>query len=367
MTFDNFEYELILKGASLALAQSSTWLANKLELKALNGMNFVVLQIEDLTADPILSQRMSYPVPPSPRHMHAGNVHLGPPSKESAGSGSQHGHAPPFKRARSQYELSPDSAYFIPTSSRTSQSRKTPLINKLSGNIFYKTRLCEKFVGGNCSNGEKCTFAHGSEDLHEPPPNWKEYVTANGRRGRKNRGMKLCKNSISEKECPYGEKCKFLHRVPCNTEVARPLPINISSPSTETTGPTLGQTRLNKHLACSDALVVNRKLASFKTKMCTKWEITGQCPFEERCHFAHGHSELQVPGAQTEAEIITDVHPFPKKALLQLVNDALPTKAEATQGRVNNEVPPWWKMSNKISRIYGDWLEDLTPPEKLLP
>lgn len=227
---------------------------------------------------------MSSPVPPPPGHMPGENVlrskPLGPPGKESAGSGSQFEHAPPFKRPRSQDEGSPDSSAFI------------PMINKRSGNIFYKTRLCEKFVYGNCSKAEKCKFAHGLEDLHEPPPNWKQNVSANGKRGKINPRMKFCKNFISEKECPYGEKCKFLHQVACNTEVARPLPINISSPSIETTGPILDQTRPNKHLTCSDALVVNRKLACFKTKMCTKWEITGQCPFEERCHFAHGHSGM---------------------------------------------------------------------------
>lgn len=177
--------------------------------------------------------------------------------------------------------------------SRTSESIQNPLINKRSGNIFYKTRLCEKYVGGGfCYNGEKCTFAHGSEDLHEPPPNWKEVFYAKSRRGGTNRGMKLCKNAISEQDCPYGDKCKFLHRVPGNNEVASSLPINISSPSTQTTGTMLSQTRLNKQFTSSDASVVNRKPASFGTKMCTKWGITGQGPLKERCHLAHGHSGM---------------------------------------------------------------------------
>ncbi|XP_074369688.1 zinc finger CCCH domain-containing protein 39-like [Apium graveolens] len=106
-------------------------------------------------------------------------------------------------------------------------------------------------------------------------------------------------------------------------------------------------TGLNKHLTCSDDLVDNRKLASFKTKMCTEWEITGQCPFGWRCHFAHGHSELQVPGSQIKAE-------------------TLPAIAEATHERTTDEVLPKWKIPKKITNIYADWLEDLVPPEKLL-
>lgn len=40
-----------------------------------------------------------------------------------------------------------------------------------------------------------------------------------------------------------------------------------------------------------------------------------------------------------------------KKAIPQLVNDALPTKAEAPQERVIKEVLPKWKTSKKISTI----------------
>lgn len=56
------------------------------------------------------------------------------------------------------------SAAFIPMNRRTSQFQQNPLLNKGTSNIFYKTRLCTKFVFGNCSNGEKCTYAHGVED-----------------------------------------------------------------------------------------------------------------------------------------------------------------------------------------------------------
>ncbi|KAL8136133.1 hypothetical protein AgCh_010655 [Apium graveolens] len=88
--------------------------------------------------------------------------------KKSAGSGSGHGHAPPFKRARSQDVCIPDAAAFMPLNSRTCQYQQNPLENRRSRSIFYKTRLCGQFLGGDFPNGEKCTFAHGSEDLHEP-------------------------------------------------------------------------------------------------------------------------------------------------------------------------------------------------------
>lgn len=68
------------------------------------------------------------------------------------------------------------------------------------------------------------------------------------------------------------------------------------------------------------------------------------------------YAELQEPSDQTKAEIMTDVQSFPKKAIPEVVNDALPTKAEATQERVIifNDLPKW-KRPERISLIYGDW------------
>lgn len=73
-----------------------------------------------------------------------------------------------------------------------------------------------------------------------------------------------------------------------------------------------------------------------------------------------------MPGAHSEAEIMTNAQYFSTKPQPQLLSDALATKAEAilpTQERVNNEVSPKWKLHKKITTIYGDWPEDLTPPE----
>ena len=32
----------------------------------------------------------------------------------------------------------------------------------------------------------------------------------------------------------------------------------------------------------------------FKTRLCTNFQASGQCPFAEKCHFAHGEEELNV-------------------------------------------------------------------------
>ncbi|KAF3453666.1 hypothetical protein FNV43_RR04107 [Rhamnella rubrinervis] len=38
-------------------------------------------------------------------------------------------------------------------------------VNNGANNVFFKTRLCAKFIVGKCKNGENCNFAHGIEDM----------------------------------------------------------------------------------------------------------------------------------------------------------------------------------------------------------
>ncbi|XP_017256422.1 zinc finger CCCH domain-containing protein 39-like [Daucus carota subsp. sativus] len=142
--------------------------------------------------------------------------------RSGSGSGSQHGPSP-FKRPTFQDEQ------------RISQSTKNPLINKETGNIFYKTRLCRKKMQGNCPKGKKCTFAYGLEELHDPPQNWEELVHAKSKRASDNYpktpgGLILYRYFFAGNECPYGKNCSYLHESPKETEMARSLPMNLSAP-----------------------------------------------------------------------------------------------------------------------------------------
>ena len=179
-----------------------------------------------------------------------------------------------------------------------------PPLNKGTCHIFYKTRICTRFMEGNCRNGENCTFAHGHQDLREPPPNWQQLVQKmdKGPTGDWNddnriiHRMKICRKFYNGEECPYGEKCNFLHESPLkfrtDIEMSREssaISIGTVGPVVEQNGASDQQTELNKKLnPISDAL--RMKPVYWKTKLCSKWEATGQCPFGERCHFAHGQS-----------------------------------------------------------------------------
>ncbi|KAI3883641.1 hypothetical protein MKX03_016323 [Papaver bracteatum] len=102
---------------------------------------------------------------------------------------------------------------------------QNPNQNPRLGKIFFKTRLCEKFKAGHCPYGDNCSYAHGVEDIREPPPNWQKIVASREEDQstlqtgvnweddqRLISKLRLCRRFISGQECPYGDKCNFLHR-----------------------------------------------------------------------------------------------------------------------------------------------------------
>ncbi|WCJ29684.1 Zinc finger CCCH domain-containing protein 39 [Euphorbia peplus] len=229
----------------------------------------------------------------------------------------EHHQQPPFKRPRNSDDtnLSINSRMPLPS---------LP-INKGTTNIFFKTRMCAKFRTGNCRNGENCNFAHGMEDLRQPPPNWQELVGVGGVRGEEDRPpsgnwdddqriihkMKLCKKFYNGEECPYGDRCNFLHEDPSKfrDDVGKFRESSAISIGTTSQPMINGNVALNSvetskpvNNAISDAFRTNPKPVYWKTKLCVKWDTTGQCPFGYLCHFAHGQAELQVPVGRVEGE-----------------------------------------------------------------
>lgn len=185
--------------------------------------------------------------------------------------------------------------------SRMNQPQNQPM--KGTSHLFFKTRLCAKFKIGSCRNGENCNFAHGLDDMREPPPNWQALVGARGDQSSGNwdedqkiiHRMKICKKYYNGEECPYGENCNFLHEDPSkfredvgNFRESAAISIGtIGSPKSYGDGSNglEGNRAVNFGL---NAFRGNGKPVFWKTKLCTKWETTGQCNFREDCHFAHG-------------------------------------------------------------------------------
>lgn len=284
---------------------------------------------------------------------------------------------PPNKKSRSS--VSSDSA-----SNRS----------KAIGRMFYKTKLCCKFRAGVCPYVTNCNFAHGLEELRKPPPNWQEIVAAH----EEERGVTVeqreehqiptistsdsrnelqrsykgrhCKKFYTEEGCPYGDNCTFLHDE--QSRARESVAISVS--------PTVG--------SGYGAGVPSQKPSNWKTRICNKWETTGNCPFGSKCHFAHGLAELHKYGdgfvegesAPTETkqagmatkalEMSSSATPATTLSVPRTdfhhVGVGIPSQSQSQRACsvsqtqvVGQRAVQKWKGPDKISRIYGDWIDDI--------
>ncbi|OIV99929.1 hypothetical protein TanjilG_26267 [Lupinus angustifolius] len=310
-----------------------------------------------------------------------------------------HDYPPSFNRARTtSFEINNNNhSNAIPCPPRMvmMHPQNNNKVGTGTSHIFFKTRMCAKFRLGSCRNGENCTFAHGVEDMRQPPPNWQEIVGLHGSNDAAENWdddqkiihkMKLCKKYYNGGECPYGERCNFLHEDPAkfrddSGRIKESSAINIGtngSPKSYLNGYDHNNSETNKVMALSMGLNAYRgnvRSTFWKTKLCIKWETTGHCPFGEDCHFAHGQSELHVLGGRIETEA-TSVIPIatyatsttlPKFTSIPVIDVAPAPSNLASPPRANDTAQGKkcllkWKGTKKINRIYGDWLEDDDEP-----
>ncbi|KAI4379982.1 hypothetical protein MLD38_006216 [Melastoma candidum] len=279
-------------------------------------------------------------------------------------------HLLPLKRLRGPDENQPGG-----------NSRRSPPVNRGTSNIFFKTRMCAKFKSGMCRNGENCNFAHGLEDLRQPPPNWQDLVGARDEDHRSSSSavgnwdddqkiihrMKLCKKFYNGEECPYGDRCSFLHEDPSkfrdDSGKFRETSAICIGTTGASTGPANGSGQQDG--IRSNGSVDGRgnsKPVYWKTKLCTKWEVTGHCPFGEKCHFAHGQAELQAPGGRNEGDAGPTVSLPGMSQPVPLVDQSVTVPLNGpllTDERQSKKSLLRWKGHRKIDQIYGDWLEGL--------
>ncbi|KAK4798577.1 hypothetical protein SAY86_030903 [Trapa natans] len=268
--------------------------------------------------------------------------------------------------------------------------------SKAIGKMFFKTKLCGKFRAGNCPYITNCNFAHSMEELRRPPPNWQEIVAAHedereefqipsigssGFTGESQRSYKgrHCKKFYTEEGCPYGDSCTFLHDEQSKSRESVAISLGPGGYSGGGggggggggSGGGIAVVGSNGGGAGS-----NLKPSNWKTRICNKWELTGYCPFGSKCHFAHGNAELHKYGGglvDPESRDSSSVPPDEKqgggvttKALVDTVLTTVNSVPRsdvyymgATSQRTGQRALGKWKGPNKISRIYGDWIDDV--------
>ncbi|KAI3692003.1 hypothetical protein L6452_31808 [Arctium lappa] len=189
-----------------------------------------------------------------------------------------------------------------------------------------------------------------------------------------------CKKFSSQEGCPLGHKCPYLHddeikgreRIAIilgpgssigyrnggatgnrsGAAAAPPLAPAAAPPLAPAAAPPLAPLLAP---AASNSTV---KPLSWKTKICNKWEQTNSCPFGSKCIFAHGEAELRRYGGG----LLVDNEANPNKQ----VNVVASTHSSVACGGGSGLLPATaegpirkWKGPNKISRVYGDWIEDI--------
>ncbi|KAF8101714.1 hypothetical protein N665_0201s0038 [Sinapis alba] len=246
------------------------------------------------------------------------------------------------------------------TESPCKKTRGSPSSSEI-GKPFFKTKLCCSFRAGNCPYvASTCHFAHSMEELRRPPSTQQEKaVDTSGEfkipaeSGRPYKG-RHCKKFYSGEGCPYGESCTFLH--------------DEASRNRESFAISLGH---RGGYGAGDGGNVVVAAPNWKTRICNKWEMSGYCPFGTNCHFAHGASELHRFGGglvgEEEGKIRTSSALDTKKAgqadtVTSLASPGVPSQREsnAVAWKPNGvRVLRKWKGPDRISRVYGDWIDDI--------
>nr|DAD42799.1 TPA_asm: hypothetical protein HUJ06_001029 [Nelumbo nucifera] len=103
-----------------------------------------------------------------------------------------------------------------------------------------------------------------------------------------------CSQVLSTSGCPFGESCHFLHYVPGGLSSLGLAPV--------------------MSLSAASAAVSQRKsggpvgdpsvtVSGYKTKLCNKFNTPEGCRFGDKCHFAHGESDLRLPNNQSRGNV----------------------------------------------------------------
>ncbi|CAL5441443.1 unnamed protein product [Camellia sinensis] len=313
-----------------------------------------------------------------------------------------------------------------PPNKKSRNSQSVDSRSKAIGKMFFKTKLCCKFRAGTCPYITNCNFAHSIEELRRPPPNWQEIVAAHeeergvspepreefqipslgstGFTGDSQRSYKgrHCKKFYTEEGCPYGDNCTFLHDE--QSKARESVAISLGPGSGGGYGGNGGNS--------GNSSGSNVKPSNWKTRICNKWEMTGYCPFGNKCHFAHG-AQGGGPWCNGKIDLLQtkhhgskhgnslfapeELHRYGGGLMEGDARDSSSAPPDIKQGSVPSKTPAdtvvvsvtsvphsdgyhvgvpsqrlsnviqktgqrahqKWKGPDKISRIYGDWIDDV--------
>ncbi|KAL3511866.1 hypothetical protein ACH5RR_024583 [Cinchona calisaya] len=261
------------------------------------------------------------------------------------------------------------------SSSRMSTSSTLGLKQARPSNT--KAEPCLQYKRGHCKYGANCIFSHdetGNARNFVPSHFSRDGIVAE-EQDRMMSGVKVCWFFVNGEQCPYGNRCHFLHQNVKNLKGGVNVPREQVAVTVVSTGAgECGYSRKEyDELDCkrfenvkSDANQMQQKTVLWKTRLCHKWERNGSCPYGVKCHYAHGERELQKLGSFHPQE---SGKSFIVENLAADTEDATSTKKESKtvckQQEKGKKFIFKWDKVEKISGIYADWIE--MPPVHVSP
>lgn len=163
--------------------------------------------------------------------------------------------------------------------------------------------------------------------------------------------MKICKKFFNGEECPYGVKCNFLHERR-NSGISDEGLMGRSERMMERESSVISVGVNGGRIGGGKVEINNKPPAYYKPKV------------GERNHFDHAQKGLNPSRDEVD---VANSRALQGKPLASPVGGPSPIaviSGPKKQVSKENEASRW-KLNKKINLIYGDWIDDLTPPRSI--
>eukprot|EP00658_Telonema_sp_P-2_P079570 TRINITY_DN771_c0_g1_i2.p1 TRINITY_DN771_c0_g1~~TRINITY_DN771_c0_g1_i2.p1 ORF type:complete len:451 (-),score=87.21 TRINITY_DN771_c0_g1_i2:332-1684(-) len=167
----------------------------------------------------------------------------------------------------------------------------------------HKSKMCAHFVeSGFCSVGERCSFAHGPDDLrkpgsygavkaHEHPSQDMQSAGMYQQAPAQDMGYRMPSQDAGHAQQGYQQQGFQQQGMPQNMGgYHQPVPMANQMMNPYAAAPDM-------HAAHIPANALSGNHHNYKSRLCTNFSTNGSCSVNERCGFAHGEHELRVPGS----------------------------------------------------------------------